>query len=224
MKTLIATSLILLSFTQFSYSQLINNIGIKGGVTFSNADFKYTSGFDPSFVKPNWGFNGSVFAEFLNSKYFNLVLEPGYEQRGFSFEIIKTDEFGNETGRFNVYNNTHYIPVSVLGKFKFSSSPVSAYFTAGPRLDFYLGYNISYPDGELWNDEEELLENYEKVNFGFTLGAGLELSSIKKFRPFIEANYSPALNKSYETQNLAVKDHYFNIKAGIYIFDFGKKK
>lgn len=224
MKSLITSALIFLSLTQFSYSQFISNIGVKAGVTFSQQDHRDSSGYMWFENDASWGLNGSLFMEFLSSKHFNMVFEPGYEQRGYAFEVINTDEFGNEIGRYNVRNITHYITTGLLGKLKFPGKNISSYFTAGPRLDVYLGYNISAKD-TLWSSfPNSTLENFKKVNYGITIGTGIELTFIKRFRPFIEANYSPRIAESYNHRGFNVKEHYFNIKAGIYIFDFGKSK
>jgi len=221
MKTFIASIIILTS--SISYSQFISNIGIKGGITFSNQKFMFHNGDDYIDFKTIHGYNGSIFIEFLSSKNYNSIFETGYEQRGYGMEIVKTDEFGNETGRFTVREATPYVSFGILGKFKVTSKPVSAYFTAGPRMDFYLGYTEHIPSGEIWPEAAvSILDDYKKVNYSLTFGTGIELSSVKRYRPFIEFNYSPALAKAYENGYIYVKEHYFNIKAGIYLFDFEK--
>jgi hypothetical protein len=224
MKITIAAIILAVSI-QLSNSQLISNIGVKGGVTFSNQDYKYHNGDNFFDFKTIPGCNGSLFAEFLSTKNYCTVFEAGYEQRGLGMEIVKTDEFGNELGRYTIRDVTHYATFGLLGKFKVSSKPVSAYFTAGPRMDLYLGYTEHVPSGEVeLNAPNTILENFEKVNYSFTFGTGIELTSVRRFRPFVEFNYSPAVARSYENSSIYVKEHYFNIKAGIYIFDFGKKK
>lgn len=224
MKTLIAACIIILSSFQINYSQFISNIGVKAGATFSNQDFRDSSGYMFWENDNNIGFNGSVFMEFLSTKNFNMVLDAGFERRGYAFEVVRTDEFGNEIGRYNVHNNTHYASIALLGKIKFPGNKISSYYIAGPRFDAYLGYNIASED-DSWNAvENDALEDFKKYNYGITIGAGLELSFVKRFRPFIEANYSPKIAESYNHRGFNIKEHYFNIKAGIYIFDFGKKK
>jgi len=225
MKTIIASLIILISSIQLINSQLISNIGVKAGITFSNQEFKRQSGDDFWQWETIPGYNGSLFTEFLNSKNYNTIFEAGYEQRGYGMEIIETNEFGNELDRFIVKDVTHYVTFGLLGKFKIASKPVSAYFTAGPKLDIYIGYTEVIPKGKQWIEAPNpILEDFKKVNYSLTFGTGIELSFVKKFRPFVEFNYSPPITKSFENSAFYVREHYFNIKAGIYIFDFGKRK
>ena len=90
---------ILLVYTQLTSAQLLTGFGIKGGMTFSNQKHDFSNGldFENNFIH---GFSGSIFGEFLNYNNFNLILETGYEQRGYGMPLIRTDEFGNVIGKF----------------------------------------------------------------------------------------------------------------------------
>jgi hypothetical protein len=203
-------------------SQFLTGLGVKGGITFSNDKFIYEIGYnlDAEYLT---GFNGSLFAEFLNNKTVNLFAETGYDRRGFSFNIIRTDEFGNQIGEYDVKNIANYIFVSAGAKLKFPIKPVTPYILLGPRLDFYLGYNVSSPEHqELWNNVS-VLDDFKKIMLDFGGGAGIEFNQLLPFRTFIEANYYPGIITSFSNQYLDVWEHSFNIKVGINFIKDKKK-
>lgn len=215
-------------FSYVSYSQFLTGFGIKGGVTLAEQDFDYSNNdlyFDP---KPIIGFNASVFAEVINDKHFSLLADLGYEQRGNSFEIIRSDEFGNEIGRYDQFNRTHYISIGALARIRHQGKSITPYFLLGPRLDLYLGYNISYSDNYDYPEnlvggggENKLYEDTKNINYSVNFGAGLQFEKLLPFPTMIELNYAPLINSSYNNSLVIVKDQYVNLKLGI---SFIKKK
>jgi hypothetical protein len=228
MKKLIAALTLALSALTFqSYSQFITGLGIKGGVTFSNLDFNYKN---PNLAfenKNHTGFNGSAFVELIDNKTFNFAFDAGYEQRGYRYEIIRTDEFGNQIGIYDVTNNIHYLKTGFNGKFKYKTKSVSPYIILGPSIDFYLGYNETagsesgLPEGTEF--ENSVLEQFKKINYSLNFGAGLEFEKLLPFKTLVEFNYSPPVNTAYNGPYVAVKEHYFNIKLGINFIKEKKK-
>ena len=203
-------------------SQFLTGFGVKGGLTFSNQrqDFRFNIKIDNSFIP---GFNGSVFGEFLDNKTFNLFAEAGYDRRGYILNVIRTDEFGNKIGEYEVKNSTNYIFTSLGTKLKFPSKYVAPYILLAPRLDFYLGYNVTSSEySEFWT-ENTLLEEFKKVMFDFSFGAGIQFNRLLPYRTFIEANYNPGIITSFSNSNLDVWEHSFNIKIGINFIKDKKK-
>lgn len=228
MKKLIAVAVVLLLLSPFTlHSQFLQGFGLKAGATLGMQKYEYSF---PNEIKtyPILGYNASIYTEMLNSKNFNIVIDAGYEQRGSSFEIIRTDEFGTELGRYDVLQRTHYVSVGALAKIKYQTNSVSPYLLIGPRLDLYLGYKITSSDGSIDNDpaltKSTLYEDTKKQNYSINLGAGLQFEKLLPFKTLIEFNYSPAINSSYHGQFLIVKDHYFNMKLGINFIKSKPKK
>ena len=213
---------VLLVYTQLTSAQFITGFGIKGGMTFSNQKHDYSSGFDfeNNFIH---GFSGSIFGEFLNYNNFNLILETGYEQRGYIMPLIRTDEFGNVLGENEFKYRTNYIFTSLGAKLKYKSKYITPYLLLQPRIDFYLGYSQKLPD-DFPEYDNLLLEDFKKVMFGVGIGAGIEFNRLLPYKVFIEANYNPGLITSYSSANLKVKEYSFNIKAGINFIKDKKKK
>lgn len=221
MKNLIA--LVTLTFVLLPFSvnsQFITGFGVKGGTTFGMQQMEFKPGVDYK-QRPIIGFNAGLFAEMLSSNTLNLVLESGYEQRGHIQEFIKSDEFGTEIGTFDFRYRTHYVTIGALGKIKYETKSVSPYLIIGPRLDLYLGYNVTFRDISIPPEHEEAFtrsevhEKTKSVNYSLNLGAGLQFEKLLPFKALVEFNYSPPINSSLNNQAWLVKDHYFNIKLGI---------
>lgn len=220
MKKLIVTLTLTLSILAFpSYSQCISSLGVKGGATFSNLDFNYKTNDIVVVNKYHTGFNGAAFIELLDNKTFSFVFDAGYEQRGYRLELIRTDEFGNNIGTYDIIDKIHYIKTGFSSKFKYKTKSVTPYIILGPSIDFYLGYKETtssesgLPEGTEF--ENSMLEQFKKVNYNLNMGAGLEFEKLLPFKTLVEFNYSPSLNTSYNGPFVDVKEHYFNIKLGI---------
>lgn len=212
----------LFTFQFHTSAQFLSGFGIKGGITFSKLKFDSKTGFVLD-VKYITGFNGSVFSEFLNSKTVNLYAEAGYDRRGYILNVIRTDEFGNKIGEYDVKHSTNYIFASVGAKLKFPTKHVIPYILLGTRVDFYLGYSISSPEfPEFWS-KNSLLEDLKKVMFDLGAGAGIQFNRLLPYRTFIEANFQPGIITSYSNQNLDIWEHTFNIKLGINFIKDKKK-
>lgn len=213
---------VLLVHTQLSSSQFLTGLGIKGGMTFSNQkyDNKFFADFETNLIQ---GFNGSIYGEFLNFNNFNLILETGYERRGYILPIIKTDEFGNILGEDEYKYRTNYIFTSLGAKLKTKGKYITHYLLIQPRIDFYLGYSQKLPDG--YPDfDNPALEDFKKIMFNFGIGAGIEFNRMLPYKVFIEGTYSPGLINSYGSVYLKVREYSFNLKLGINFIKDKKRK
>lgn len=222
MKKIIFLALtVLLTHTQITSSQFLTGFGIKGGVTLSDQTHDYI--LHPKLdTKLKSGFNASLYSEFLNNNLLNLILETGYDQRGFILPIIRTDEFGNTIGEYEYKYRTHYIFISLGAKLKYKSKYLTPYLLMQQKIDFYLGYNQKLPDDSPTFDYF-VLEDFKKVLFGVGIGAGIEFNRLLTYKVFIEGNYNPGLITSYSNANLKVKEYSFNFKAGINFIKEKKK-
>lgn len=217
MKTkILILAFILIMFTINSYSQFVSGFGIKGGITLSNQLYEYKKyTFEPE-TKYLLGFNASMFAELLKNKYINLVLESGYEQRGYTYVSKPFDEFGNPLPDMNIYGRTSYFTTGLLMKIKIQENNITPYILIGPKFDFLLDYSVKPEDENVsLVGFNEPLKQFKKENYSLNFGAGIEFNRLFPFKTFIEFNYSPPVNTSYNGPGLLVKEHYFNIKAGI---------
>ena len=127
-------------------AQFITGFGIKGGVTLSDQNYSYSINVAEAEHKFKIGFNGGIFAEFLNTRNFNLIAETGYDQRGYVYVAKPTNEFGEPLEEVDIGYRTNYIYAALGAKLKYKSKSVTPYFHLLPRIDFYLGHNIILPE------------------------------------------------------------------------------
>ncbi|MEP7146723.1 MAG: outer membrane beta-barrel protein, partial [bacterium] len=154
----------------------IKNIGIKSGLNLSNADIEYPFGSLPTFNK--LGFNATLFYDFLNYSNLSLSGEAGYSQRGYTDEVIVTNEFGIEQYRYKIQDRLNYIDIALIAKLILRKKSFSPYVTAGPTLSIYTGYSeisdsLSYSAGD-----NLLLKQLKKTTLGFKVGIGAEINNI----------------------------------------------
>ncbi len=192
-------------------AQLLTGFGIKQGVTFSNQTFNYPDGSKTStdYVQ---GFNVSIFAEGLKNNLFNIYAETGYDQRGYSFTIVKYPGLISPAGEYRY--KTHYIFLTLGAKLKHEGKYFTPYALLQPRFNVYLDYTEMIPKG---NEDEVNYELRSFRNFVFDagIGAGVEFNRLLPFKIFLEGNYFPALMASYSRSYVYVYEHSFNIKVGM---------
>lgn len=226
MKNTLAALLVLLLSVSLTNSQVFTGFGIKGGPLLANTKFNYkNSSFDLE-TKNLLGFNAAAFGELKLAENINLVIDGGYEQRGYTFEVIRTDEFGNEIGRYDVRNRTNYISAGATGKFLYKGRSVTPYLNAGVKADFFLDYKVSYSEdvnSELFFSENDLLESYKKTNYSINIGLGLQFERLFPYQTFAEFVFAPPVNSSYNSAGLETRDYYLGLKLGINFIKSKKK-
>lgn len=226
MKNTLAALLVLIFSVSLINSQVFTGFGIKGGPLLANTKFNYKySDFDLD-SKNLLGFNASVFGELNLADNINLLIDGGYEQRGYALEVIKTDEFGNEIGRYDVRNRTNYISAGVTGKFLYKGRAVTPYLIAGVKSDFFLSYKVSTTDNSdlIWNGStNSVLEKYKKINYSVNIGIGLQFEKLFPYRTFAEFVFAPPVNSSYNSDGLETRDYYLGLKIGINFIKSKKK-
>ena len=127
-----------------------------------------------------------------------------------------TNEFGDPLQDNKVYERTNYFTSGLLLKIKAPGNKISPYLIIGPKLDFFLGYSVKPEDESttLYGFDYPL-DEFKKINYSLNLGAGMEFSKLFPFKTFVELNYSPPINTSFNSEWLEVKEYYFNVKIGI---------
>lgn len=224
MKTKIILSVMFIIFisSRLSYSQFITGYGAKAGATSSNVIFTYSQ-LGKVETDNHYGFSGSFFANFLDSKNFNLQANAGYDKRGYNDIIMRTDEFGNELGTYHMAWGLNYITVGVVARLKYPLGKITPYVLAGPNVDFFEGYSYSIPSFSplLDNLNNPALDDFKKVNYSISLGAGIEFNKLFSYKTLIEFSYLPPINTSVSNAGLNVKEYSYNLKLGIY---FNKDK
>lgn len=192
-----------------SYSQL-KYFGIKGGLNLSNAELDYT-GFNYQHDNKT-GFNAYLTYDLFRFNNLNLSGEAGYSQKGFDDELILTDEFGNEYGRATLYYRLNYIEINAIAEFIFRCKSVSPYFSVGPVLSFYTGYNSGSSDDRIdsliQSYEDPLFENLKTSVIGIVAGAGAEINKVIPQTIIAEVRYNFDLTNSFNNGFLNYQRNY----------------
>jgi opacity protein-like surface antigen len=201
-----------LIFMLVSAHALAVDFGAKIGLALADQDFEYTD-FDM-----NWdsrtGIQFGAFVGFPVSE--NLVFSPEiqYVPKGVSEEFAVYSYAGPiEDSTIRKTARIDYLSVSLPVKVGLPLGKFTPYLIAGPRIDFQVGIK---------NDDfmQILYEEFDKVAYGLTLGAGGEISVASAYRLLFEVSYSPDLTKVYDGDagafgTLSVKNRTVSFLVGV---------
>ena len=206
MKKLVLMILLILCFSSL-YSQLINSYGLKTGVSITNQDYDYTyiNGLKTNF---RYGLDIGEFTEFAISNRFNLLLEIHFIQKGTNVEINVMDNFGQVIDT-DVSIIVNYFEFDLFTKFKLSQSIIKPYILGGPIIDILIGYKSE------WNGFDSYYDDFEPVDFGFSIGFGAEFQLFKEITSLLEFRFSPSLTSSYKTDEIEISNRSFEVLTGI---------
>jgi hypothetical protein len=166
------------------------NFGAKAGLSFAEQTWTYG---DPGFkTEMDWrsGFAGGVMAELPIAPYLSARFEVLVVQKGYKQTQVRTDEFANVLGTFDVRARINDLTINALAK---GELPGGTYFLAGPRIDFKLGTGISPGDAVF----EKLSAEFTTPVVGLTFGLGQELRVMPSVTPFVEGQYYLDIGKLY---------------------------
>lgn len=208
-KLTIAVSLLL--FTAISgKAQFFNNVGIKSGTSISNQHWNYkNSGLDYG-NESRTGLYLGLTTEILKGKYFSLMADLGYIQKGMQFEVELTSETNPEgTGEFERVDNRYdFIGFQPNVKLHLPTEKFQPYILVGPRIDFYLGY---YGDEYMSYFE---LSDLASVTFGATYGLGVDYN-LKDFIISLEGLHQPDFTSFFDGRWLDAKNNAFAILLAV---------
>lgn len=191
---------LLLIIQSISSAQAIRNAGVKVGGALASQSWEYAAHFTDLDTEPRWGVDIGVFVEWLNIPVFSLSSEMHYIQKGMSISVlIRTTENPEGTGEFASQSpRLDYLSLPLLGKVRFLDHPISAYVVVGPRVDFLL-----HTKGDGF---EVVLDKFEKVDLGGTVGVGIDIDSFEFARVGIEIRFSPSFTDGYASDFLRVRN------------------
>lgn len=182
-----------------SHSQAIRNIGVKLGGVAANQSWTYSS--IPSLpTERRWGIDVGVFIEWFNMPVFSLSSELHFIQRGMKLSLPTiTPQDPERTGQLVTRSpRLDYLSLPLLAKASLNDGVFSPYVVAGPRVDFLL-----QTKGEGF---QAVFDKFEKVEFGVSVGAGIDLHAFDKVNLGFEFRFSPSLKDGYSTQFLSVRN------------------
>ncbi|MBI5216506.1 MAG: PorT family protein [Ignavibacteriae bacterium] len=177
-------------------------------LTSANQTFNYTH-LSSSSTKWRAGFNIGAYVEFFDTHSFTLVSQLEYEQKGMVEEIVNTEDDPVILREKDINSRLDYLSVPLLGKIYFSGKSLTPFFLAGPRVDFFLGYNS---DDNFFNP---VYDEFKKMVFGGTLGCGVEIPKILISELLVEIRYNADFTDSYNSPLLTVRNNAFDFWVGV---------
>lgn len=189
-------------------AQLKRTYGFKIGAVGANESWTGVAGFDWK-TDTRWGFTAAVYAEVPLWKFLSAQGEIQYTQKGMSFSIpVTTASQPDGSGQYyTISPRIDYISVPLLAKLLIPLTTVTPYVLVGPRFDFLLS---RYPDGL-----DQVVNNFDKMDYGLTLGAGVELNSLFPFGLLAEFRYNPNAYDSYQSGSQSVSNRSMDFLVGI---------
>ena len=170
-------------FSVSSFAQDIS-FGVKAGVNFSNYNVK-EDGEKVDDIKMKPGINLGAYADFNFTDMFALEAGLQFEQKGSKAEFSE-DYMGIKVKHTNK-ETVNYFTIPVNFRVNLPVGDNNLYFLAGPTLGIAISgkdkaeveangeKESETEDLKFGNDEEE--SDYHRMNLGFLLGAGFEMSN-----------------------------------------------
>lgn len=201
MKKIVLSILILAAIGPQGWAQG-SAFGIKGGLTIGLQQWE---GFQQD---PLFKYHGIVFIESLTEdNAFGVFAQLGYHQKG---SAIRNRNFANFNGQVFRPAAREFIfeNLSLTGgakqKFPFGNGDTKAYYALGIRLDYTIGTNLDIYTRELQNnrfyanfpiDDTQFIR---EINYGITLGGGIEIPFSELVGTLIEFTVNPDFSYQYE--------------------------
>jgi opacity protein-like surface antigen len=186
MKYLVKLFVVIITFSMTT-ELFAQNFGIKGGLNFSNIllkddDDTYSNDFK---MKP--GFHVGATAEFPLTKM--ISFETGLLLSTKGYKTSEEETYMGETYKYEEKINLFYLDIPLTAKASFDLGGVKIYGVFGPYLGMGLSGKYKYEetyDGETDSEEEDIEwgsdednDDLKRLDFGLTLGAGVEIKSIQ---------------------------------------------
>lgn len=166
-------------------------IGGKAGATLSSVSFS-----PEVHTKFAQGITMGVAARYTEEKYFGLIAEVNFTQRGWAEDFAR-----DEAPQFNYTRTLNYVSIPLLTHIYFGSKKFRGFVNLGPEVSFMLSNSTSanfdyenfesvpdFPQG--YRNNEQLRKEIErKFDYGIAGGGGIELIIKRKHSIMLEGRY-----------------------------------
>ena len=183
-------------------AQFLQGYGLMGGLTLGRQKWwtiTPTDSKESQLTKRILRFNVELFAEFVNNPNFRWRTEFQYNQKG-STEKTSADKFKNKLD-YICWNN-----FLIIRQEDFLGTP---YILIGPRIEYKF---------KQANDSPILSSaDFKPLHFTWSVGLGWEFVTYGVFKPLVEIHYNPAINHSYKSDLIDVKNRAWELRVGFKI-------
>lgn len=166
-------------------------IGGKVGATLSRMSFS-----PEVHQKFTQGLTMGIAARYMEEKYFGLIAEINFTQRGWDEDFVR-----DEAPQFSYTRTLNYVSIPLMTHIYFGSNKVRGFVNLGPEVSYMLSNSISanfdyenyqsvpdFPQG--YRTNEQLNKEVErKFDYGIAAGAGIEFIVKKKHSFLLEGRY-----------------------------------
>ncbi len=204
-------------FCTIAEGNLLNNWGIKLGYAITTQDVNVEYVDDTDLYHPRSGINLGIFAEFNVYNSLFLLSDFSYAQKGSEYKLLGTRRIAEPPG-FEVIEYKHdsrldYLSLLIAFGYRFRFDFINPYLILGPRIDYLISNNHILSEPEPLSNR---IQDFEKINYGLSIGGGIEIPRFLPFNILIEFIYSPDLSKSYSDNIREVTNYSYelNIKIG----------
>lgn len=166
-------------------------IGAKAGATLSRMSFS-----PEVHQKFTQGMTMGVAARYTEEKYFGLIAEINFTQRGWDEDFAH-----DEAPQFSYTRTLNYVSIPLMTHIYFGSQKVRGFFNLGPEVSFMLSNKITanfdyenyksipdFPQGYRTNEQLNMPVD-RTFDYGIAGGAGIEFIVKRKHSFLLEGRY-----------------------------------
>lgn len=168
-------------------AQLVEAVGIKGGLTISNLRFQEPlSGNADDVVNPFV----ALFAKFLESEHFGLQADLIYQRKGASqtFKIPENPWDVERTLDYTTESGFQYLTLALAAQPKLPlGDDVALYAHLGPTANYMLTVH-----------NYGTLQEFDRFQFGYTAGVGVDFLRVFNSHLFVEVLYTGDFQSFYQ--------------------------
>jgi hypothetical protein len=191
-KFIVLNFTIVLSFIveiNFAKAQFFQGVGISLGANLSNQRWQIDTLDYNQNQKFKFGFNGSLFVEYINHEYVRMITEVQYFQEGSKSKLtentIKTDYF--------CFNN--------FLKLRQELYDVTPYFLIGPKFKYLFS--------------QSGFTGFRPMHFSMYAGIGMEFLYKRPWIFFTELGYDHDINRALKQEFAAITNKTISLRVGI---------
>jgi hypothetical protein len=192
--------LLFFSFALIVKAQFFQGAGLFGGLTLSKQKYSIRN-VEPNILNTSlnrFRYSGGLMAEFVDHDIFRWQMNLAYVQKGMKDY--------SQTGSA-AYNNYDHISFENYLKVRHEFYKLIPYVLVGPRVEYSVIKSTTV--------FKPYSDNINPLQFTLGLGAGVELITFGKLKPFIEAYYNPYVLPMYNKNNVSITGRTFELRIGL---------
>ena len=194
--------IILLTIVINVNAQLINEFGLKSGLSIS--DIEWSNDYTLQ-MEQRHGTSNFIFANFATKKYWSLSANIGYIQKGCMLHEVMTDVYGKVIVDETEVNSLDFLHLSTKINIFYKIKSFIPTLSIGPSIEYLSFYNGIYE----YYEKDSIKDIHYNADISFSLAY-----EFRSFVPFFQITKQIELSPIIETQ-------YFDVKINSLFINFG---